>query len=72
MVVPSGVLRVDSEGLYVWVCEGDILVRKGVTIGYDDGNLAEVKSGLDTSSQVVTSAPGGLNVGMKVLPKPVN
>ena len=71
LVIPSGTVRRDGDQYYVWVVRGNILSRKPIVIGYDDGSIAAVLEGLDESTQVLKSASGALKEGMKVTARPV-
>lgn len=64
LTVPLGALNETKE--FVFVVKENILERRKVEIGADDGKFAEIISGLREGEVVVTSATKGLEDGMKV------
>ncbi|MBQ9441679.1 MAG: efflux RND transporter periplasmic adaptor subunit [Selenomonadaceae bacterium] len=64
LTVPLGALNETKE--FVFVVKENILERRKVEIGADDGKFAEIISGLREGEVVVTSATKGLEDGTKV------
>lgn len=63
LTLPGGAIRSDSAGNFVWVVEGGKVRRTPVTLGLDDGRVAEVLSGLEGDEQVIAGNIGGLREG---------
>ena len=56
----------DETKKFAFVVNGNILERREVNIGADDGNFVEVLSGISEGETVVASTTKGLEDGMKV------
>ena len=70
LVIPAAAVHSDGETAFVWLAEGDQVVRREITVGLDDGETTEVMKGLDLNAAVIKSAPGALSEGMKIRPLP--
>ena len=64
LTVPLSALNENKK--FVFVVKENILERREVKVGADDGNFIEILSGLSEGETVVTSATKGLETGMKV------
>lgn len=64
LTIPISAL--DENKNFVFVVKENILERREVKIGADDGKFAEILSGLSEGEVVVTSATKGLEEGTKV------
>jgi RND family efflux transporter MFP subunit len=60
-----GVMTQDGES-YVFVARGDSAVRVPVTVGAEEGERAQILSGLSAGDSVVTVGQGGLKQGSKI------
>ena len=56
----------DTGKNFVFVVKENILERREIEVGADDGKFVEILSGLHEGETVVTSATKGLEDGMKV------
>jgi membrane fusion protein (multidrug efflux system) len=66
LLVPRrGVMSQDGES-YVFVARGDSAVRVPVTVGAEEGERAQILSGLAAGDSVVTVGQGGLKQGSKI------
>lgn len=52
-LIPIDSVLTDDQGAYVYVIENEQVVKRTIEIGDDDGEIIEVKSGLDETSQLV-------------------
>ncbi len=66
LVVPAAAVGVADEGQFVYVVDGDSLVRRSVTLGLTAEGVVEVRSGLATGERVVTSGHTNLRAGARV------
>ncbi len=66
MVIPSKAIRASGKEVTVLVVDGNIAQAKPITLGYDDGIWAEVKSGLDGDERVIVAASGAVVHGTTV------
>ena len=66
LVVPTAAVGVGEEGQFVYVVEGDSLVRRPVTLGITAEGLVEVQRGLKAGERVVTSGHTNLRPGARV------
>lgn len=67
MMIPSKAVRVRGSEISVLVAEGTIARAKPITLGYDDGIWAEVKSGLSGDEQIIVAASGVVAPGAPVV-----
>ncbi|HEX2166687.1 MAG TPA: efflux RND transporter periplasmic adaptor subunit [Longimicrobiales bacterium] len=67
LAVPTGAVRTEDGGTYVWVIEQERLTRRPVVTGIRDDRtgLVEIVSGLSAGDRVLTS-PGAVEEGMLV------
>ena len=66
LVVPAAAIGVGEEGQFVYVVDGDSLVRRAVTLGITTEGLVEVTHGLSAGERVVTSGHTNLRPGSRV------
>jgi membrane fusion protein, multidrug efflux system len=66
LVVPAAAIGVGEEGQFVYVVDGDSLVRRPVTLGITTEGLVEVRKGLSAGERVVTSGHTNLRAGTRV------
>jgi RND family efflux transporter MFP subunit len=66
LVVPAAAIGVGEEGQFVYVLDGDSLVRRVVTLGITTEGLVEVRRGLSAGDRVVTSGHTNLRPGIRV------
>jgi multidrug efflux system membrane fusion protein len=66
LVVPAAAVGVGEEGQFVYVVDGDSLVRRSVTLGITTEGLVEVQRGLAAGERVVTSGHTNLRPGTRV------
>lgn len=66
MFVPSKAVRVRGEEVFVLVAESGTARSRTIQTGYDDGQWAEVVSGLSGDEAVIVAARGVLAPGMAV------
>jgi RND family efflux transporter MFP subunit len=65
-VVPSGALQRTEHGTFAFVINADTAHRRPVTIGVEDEDWVEVKSGLQPGEDVVVAGIESLSEGVKV------
>jgi HlyD family secretion protein len=53
LVIPNAAVQRDGSDRYVWVAEGDELVRKTVTVGTKDASFTEIRQGLGPKDKVL-------------------
>jgi RND family efflux transporter MFP subunit len=68
LVVPAAAIGVGEEGQFVYVVDGDSLVRRPVTLGITVEGLVEIERGLTAGERVVTSGHTNLRPGTRVRP----
>lgn len=66
LVVPASAVGVGEEGQFVYVVDGDSLLRRPVTLGITVEGLVEVERGLTAGDRVVTSGHTNLRPGTRV------
>jgi len=66
LVVPAAAIGVGEEGQFVYVVDGDSLVRRAVTLGITTEGLVEIRQGLSAGERVVTSGHTNLRPGTRV------
>jgi RND family efflux transporter MFP subunit len=67
MMIPSKAVRVRGANVTVLVVDGAVVRAKPITLGYDDGVWAEVKSGLTGQERIIVSAAGSIAPGAAVV-----
>lgn len=70
LVVPAAAVGVGEDGQFVYVVDGDSLVRRAVTLGITAEGLVEVERGLAVGERVVTSGHTNLRPGTRVRTEP--
>ena len=63
VVIPKAALALESIGDTVYVAAGDVAERREVTLGYREGDLVEVRSGVEEGERVVSVGQDGLADG---------
>lgn len=66
MMIPSKAVRVRGSDITVLVADGAVARAKPITLGYDDGIWAEIKSGLSGNEQIIVSSSGVVAPGAPV------
>jgi membrane fusion protein, multidrug efflux system len=66
LAVPNQALLTTSDGMSVFVIDGDRLARRDVVAGVSRNNWTEIVSGLEAGDLVVSSSPANLRDGMLV------
>lgn len=66
IVIPADVVKVDSEGKYVWIVEDDTAVKRRITTGPYNGSGVMVKDGLQIGEMLIVEGAGKVSGGMKV------
>ncbi|MFT6830193.1 MAG: HlyD family secretion protein [Planctomycetota bacterium] len=67
VAIPGGAVLTTPEGdAFVFVVNGDRVVRTAVTLGLDDGSEVQVTQGLEAGAQVVLGRPTGMRDGDRV------
>lgn len=66
LVVPAAAIGVGEDGQFVYLVDGDTLVRRAVTLGITTEGLVEVQRGLSAGERVVTSGHTNLRPGIRV------
>jgi RND family efflux transporter MFP subunit len=68
LAVPSSAVMYGPDGPYVQIVEGDVVVRRSVTLGLQTGVLTEVTQGLSADDLVVAKSGTFLREGDRVRP----
>ncbi|MBI3233953.1 MAG: efflux RND transporter periplasmic adaptor subunit [Bacteroidetes bacterium] len=66
IVIPINILQTDENGTFVFVLEGEKVVKKMVTTGLNYGGNIEIKSGLAAGEKLISVGYQDLNDGEKV------
>lgn len=66
LVVPAAAVLTSSDKRYVFVLQGDKVVRRGVEVGVDGGEWLEIAKGLEPGAEVVTAGLDALSDGAQV------
>ena len=69
VLVPKAAVKMVSGQSYVFVVKGDVVERRAVQTGREDGDRLEVLGGLTSGSRVVITPPAELKDGSKVTVK---
>lgn len=69
VLVPKAAVKTVSGQSYVFVVKGDVVERRAVQTGREDGDRLEVLGGLTSGSRVVITPPAELKDGSKVTVK---
>jgi RND family efflux transporter MFP subunit len=67
LVIPKAALSLESIGDTVYVAEDSVASRRSVTLGFREGDLVEVLSGLEDGENVIVLGQDGLSNGTPVL-----
>jgi membrane fusion protein, multidrug efflux system len=68
IVIPASAVQVSNEQKYVFALEGDVVRRRAIETGYDDGAWLEVTKGLSPGVELVTAGSESLSDRTKVRP----
>jgi RND family efflux transporter MFP subunit len=66
LVIPKAALSLESIGDTVYVAEDGVASRRNVTLGFREGDLVEVLSGLEVGESVIVLGQDGLSNGTPV------
>lgn len=66
IVIPADVVKVDSEGKYVWVVEDETVVKRRIATGPYSGSGVMVSNGLRIGDMLIVEGAGKVSGGMKV------
>ncbi len=66
LVIPKAALALDSLGDTVFVAEGEVAVRRSLTLGFQNDNLLEVREGLAAGESVIVVGQDGLSEGTPI------
>ncbi len=66
LLAPKGAIRKAGGASVVFVLRGDLVERRAVQVGAEDGDQVEVRSGLSSGDRVVVDGPPALKDGDKV------
>lgn len=69
VLVPKAAVKTISGQTYVFVVKGDVVERRAVRVGREDGDRLEVLGGLTSGDRVVITPPAELKDGAKVTVK---
>ena len=69
VLVPKAAVKTASGQSYVFVVKGDVVERRAVRTGREDGDRLEVLGGLSSGDRVVITPPAELKDGSKVTVK---
>lgn len=65
-LVPRRALMLEDGESYVFVAQGDSVVRTRIQVGATEGDRAQVLAGLVTGDRIVTVGQGGLKTGSRI------
>lgn len=68
VVLPRRAMLSEDGESYVFVAQGDTVVRRPVTVGAISGDTAQILAGLVLGDSVVTVGQGGLKPGARIKP----
>jgi multidrug efflux pump subunit AcrA (membrane-fusion protein) len=71
LMIPSKAVRVRGSDVTVLVADGSVARARPITLGYDDGLWAEVKSGLTGDERIIVNASGVVAPGAPVSAVPI-
>jgi membrane fusion protein (multidrug efflux system) len=66
MMIPSKAIRVRGEEVFVLVADDGVARSVPIQIGYDDGQWAEIASGLSGGERIIVESRGVCVAGMAV------
>ena len=66
-LVPKDAVKTEGTQAYVFVVENEVVDRRAVTVGGNDGDRLEVIAGLNSGERVVLSPPADLASGARVI-----
>jgi len=66
LLVPSEAVRTDAAGPYVFVLQGEQVVRRAIRTGHSFADVTQVLSGLQAGDRVVLTGPDDLADGARV------
>ncbi len=66
VLIPKRALVEEEGSQYVFVSKGEEAERREVQVGYEDGAVIEVRSGVAVGEQVVVAGQGSLSNGAKI------
>jgi membrane fusion protein (multidrug efflux system) len=66
LTIPKAALSLESLGDTVYTVKGDVAARKPITLGYEEADVVEVRSGLQEGDLVITVGQDGLSDGTPI------
>ena len=66
VLIPKKAVVEEEGSLYVFVSKGEEAERREVDVGYEDGAVVEVLSGVAVGEAVVVAGQGALSNGAKI------
>jgi len=66
LTIPKSALSLESLGDTVYTVNGDVAARKPITLGYEEADIVEVRSGLEEGDLVITVGQDGLSDGTPI------
>ena len=66
LTIPKAALSLESLGDTVYTVNDDVAARRPITLGYEEADVVEVRSGLDEGDRVIVVGQDGLSDGTPI------
>ncbi|MEE8137912.1 MAG: efflux RND transporter periplasmic adaptor subunit, partial [Thermoanaerobaculia bacterium] len=66
LLVPREAVLRELQKAHVFVADGDLAVKRTVTLGLEEGDLIEALSGVEAGEKVIVAGQGGLKDGSPI------
>ncbi|HWL62287.1 MAG TPA: efflux RND transporter periplasmic adaptor subunit [Steroidobacteraceae bacterium] len=67
LLIPAAALVMEKANAFAWTVEGGVAKKRAIQIGFNDGQVVEVREGLDAGRSIILPGKRALTDGMPVL-----
>lgn len=68
LLIPAAALVMEKANAFAWTVEGGVAKKRAIQIGFNDGEVVEVREGLDAGQRIILPGRQALRDGMSVAP----
>jgi RND family efflux transporter MFP subunit len=66
LLIPTAALVMEKANAFAWTVEGGVAKKRAIQIGFNDGQVVEVREGLDAGNSLILPGKQALSDGMSV------
>lgn len=66
LLIPTAALVMEKANAFAWTVEGGVAKKRAIQIGFNDGQVVEVREGLDAGNSIILPGKQALSDGMSV------